>query len=205
MPILSHKIDDTVDAYNSVVALIIFPYDENKRDAYYKSLRGKALFFTVLCGVQNFAELDEEEIDCLKYTNVMEWVINDPSESEIASAQNATKVLLTVLSLSHQAPRLASVENALRLLGRRYAASGKAASRSSLHDHWSQWKPLSHFFAAFVLNPEWNATSRENVLDLVSEKGADFADFESIDQMSEAIKNKVLPNGTEITDEAIAS
>ena len=93
---------------------------------------------------------------------ILDWIRNAPHHDEIMSSlveaanwkgPTAGNILLLVLSLATHAPRLASVNNAVAVVERWNMRKGKPASRKSIVDAWSRFKPVAHLWAAYNLYP----------------------------------------------------
>lgn len=76
------------------------------------------------------------------------------SSQMMAQGLTAGAILYCVFRLAIHDESRASVENAIRLVSIYQARNGQPQSRAALMAAWAKYKPLSHFFATFFVDPK---------------------------------------------------
>ncbi|MQX36874.1 hypothetical protein [Roseospira navarrensis] len=155
MPVLPIQETDLPLAGNvflSAMAMVFSRGDAAKHDLMYRGLLAQADYLSI---TQRGTVPD---MDWQAHANLVEaGAFRREWQGDITRGMvgfvNTAELLIVVLSLSKTSPKWSTLENALRIVGRRRTAAKLRGARSGFLADWKTWSPMAHLGAAMVLCP----------------------------------------------------
>lgn len=134
-------------------AFMFYPRDQTARENYLNGIEKSLPGIAFAAGMSDLANLTDQD----RRNIALGPRIDDTLRRFVANVEEygfiSGYILYYVLSLASHAPELASVSKAIDLFRYKMHQKGKAPSREHLFRKWSEYKSVSHFYTALLVDP----------------------------------------------------